>query len=220
MGDSIFPKPCDCCDPPKILNNKQSQYYHNKIKNKMAPKANSKRNRSEVKKPDEYLDSKMDILTKAVERDYYDPELPTLKSTIGLIEDDIEDDIKEGIRSVCLERLDKLENAAASIREASRNNYNASSEEEKAFWRSLSKKRPGLAERVDSNGTVYAGIPSEWQRSDEDLLFLLADMKARVQAVEYEIRRRSDLAEKMVYEFLVERFKRKREQGYTQEYTF
>ena len=43
-------------------------------------------------------------------------------------------------------------------------------------------------------------------------------MKARVLAIEYELMRREFEPEKIVYDFLAERYALRRREGYTQEY--
>ena len=54
--------------------------------------------------------------------------------------------------------------------------------------------------------------------TEEDLRFLLGDMKARVEAIEYELMRREFEPEKIVYDFFISRYANRRREGYTQDF--
>ena len=77
---------------------------------------------------------------------------------------------------------------------------------------------PEVAEVKDEQGRQHAGQPPHYNLTDDDLLFMLADMKARVEAIEYEIERRKFEPEKIVYEFIGNRFKPSVRKSYSQQY--
>lgn len=72
-----------------------------------------------------------------------------------------------------------------------------------------------LAEFQDSNG-IHAGSPKQYHINDDELSFMLEDMKARVRAIECEMERRKFRAEKIVYTFLAEKCKPINRDSYTQ----
>ena len=78
------------------------------------------------------------------------------------------------------------------------------------FLRSLSVKKPQAAGAYEGGVLIY-------EKSEEVLKWLLADTKARVEAIEYELVRREFEPETIVYEFFVERYASRRRVGYTQE---
>jgi hypothetical protein len=220
---STFPCFCNCCEVPVSLKNKQAKYYH-------ITKSNSAKIRRgeimppKVKKPkveysnagEEFLFSKLDLFVKNVVKDNF--HTTRLETNVEDLEDDLEDETRLQIRDLCLKKLEEWEDKIASVRENTTTHYDASTETEKSFLRSLSAKTAQLAEAIDREGNHHAGIPPTYQKSEEDLRFLLADMKARVEAIEYELVRREFEPEKIVYDFFAERYAPRRREGYTQEY--
>lgn len=87
------------------------------------------------------------------------------------------------------------------------NQFDTCEPDEQTWLRSLSHKNPGLAEVVDTCGRRIASQPPYYNFSEEDLLFKLMNAKARVDAIEYEIERRVEEPERVVLEFIADRFK-------------
>lgn len=105
------------------------------------------------------------------------------------------------------------------LQEKTFQHYDASSAQEKLWLKSLSRSTQ-VAEVVDlEGGRITAGVPPSYNYDDEDLQFLLADMKSRVEAIEYEIERRLFEPEKIVFEFIGKRFKPVVREGYSQEHS-
>lgn len=229
--NSSYPKECDCCNPPKLIKNKQLYQYH---KNH-SKAAKSKEGMSKKQKIDygnaesNWLMSKMDIFKKAVIKSHGNTD--KLEDTIQLLEDDINNEDEElsvKVSQLCEEKLSDWEQKKL-IREASSitmeelwllntAHYDASSTEEKLWLKSLSVVNRGISEHTDNQGNLHAGIPASYNLSDDDLQFMLNDMKRRVDAIEYEIERRKFLPEKIVYEFIRERFKPVVRRNYSQNY--
>lgn len=177
-----------------------------------------------VKKPkaeyanagEEFVLSKIDLFTKNVVKDNFHTD--RLARNVEDMEDDLEDETRLQAREFCLRKLDEWEVKIAPIRDSATDHYDASSNDEKKFLRSLRAKTAPLAEAVDAQGNRHAGVPSTYNLSDEDLRFIHADMRARVEAIEYELMRREFEPEKIVYEFLSERYAPRVREEYTQEY--
>lgn len=220
---SIFPCSCECCEVPVFLKDKQAKYYHLKksVKSKIL---RGERMPPKVKKPkaeytnagEEFLFTKLDLFVKNVVRDNF--HTGRLETNVEDLEDELEETTKEQIREVCLKKLREYETKMDPIRETTTTHYDSSSEREKSFLRSLSSKTAQLAEAVDGNGNVLAGAYPTYHLNEDDLRILLNDMKARVEAIEYELARREFEPEKIVYEFFTRRYASRRREGYTQEY--
>jgi hypothetical protein len=221
--DNSFPCFCNCCEVPISLKNKQAKYYHSK-KSRQAKILRGEIMPPKVKKPkveysnagEEFLFSKLDLFVKNVIKDNF--HTTRLETNVEDLEDDLEHDTRTQVRELCVKKLEDWETKISTIRENTTTHYDASSDREKDFLRSLSAKTPQLAEAIDREGNHHAGVLPTYQKSEEDLRFLLADMKARVEAIEYELVRREFEPEKIVYEFFVERYAPRRREGYTQEY--
>jgi len=69
---------------------------------------------------------------------------------------------------------------------------------------------------VDEAGRLHAGQPPHYNLSEEELRFLLADMRARVEAIEFELERRSFEPDKIVLEFIGNRFHERVRDSYSQ----
>jgi hypothetical protein len=218
-----FPQFCDCCEIPVSLKNKQAKYYHYKksklakIKQGLIMPPKTKKAKMEFKNAgEEFVFSKLDLFVKNVIKDNFHTN--RLATNVEDLEDDLEMEARAEIREVCERKLAEWEAKIEAIRNSTTTHYDASSDAEKAFLRSLSAKTVQLAEVVDDRGNHHAGVPPTYQRTEEDLRFLLADMKARVEAIEYELLRREFEPEKIVYEFLAERYTIRRREGYTQDF--
>ena len=219
-----FPCFCDCCQVPILLKNKQAKYYHSTKSKQAKVRRGEEMPPKKVKKPkveysnqgEEFIYSKLDLFVKNVVKDNFHTN--RLETNVQDLEDDLEDDTRAEIRAICEKKLAEWEGKIEEIRDRTNTHYKSSSDEEKRFFRSLSTKTPQLAEVVDNKGIQHPGVPPSYKLKEEDLMFILADMKARVEAVEYELLRREFEPEKIVYEFFVERYAPRRREGYTQEY--
>jgi hypothetical protein len=209
---------------PVLLKNKQAKYFHtnksNRAKtllltnNKMPQKA--KKTKTEYKNSgDEFLFSKMDLFTKNVIKDNF--HTSRLETNVEDLEEDLEMQTRGEIRDICEKKLVEWDEKIEKTREKITDHYNASSENEKNFLRSLSVKTVQLAE-VYNQGNIHPGIPPNYNMTEEDLRFLLGDMKARVEAIEYELMRREFEPEKIVYDFFISRYANRRREGYTQDF--
>ena len=221
---STYPKWCDCCSPAVYLKRKQARYYHithskaakiNRGEEIMPPKA--KKQKVEYSNAaEEFLFSKLDLFAKNVVKDNF--QTTRLESNVECLEEDLEDEVRLQIRNICMKKLDEWKEKIEEVRDRTATHYQASSEEEKTFLRSLSARTAQLAETVDNHGNHHAGVAPTYQLDEEELRFILADMKARVEAIEYELLRREFEPERIVHDFFVNRYAPRRLEGYTQEF--
>ena len=84
--------------------------------------------------------------------------------------------------------------------------YPEGSSEEKLVLKNLSIRDKGKGEYRGGNGILHADIPSDFVVSNNVLSFMLIDMKARCDAIEYEILRRQNLPRKIILRQTVEIF--------------
>ncbi len=211
--ETKFPFPCDCCEVAVILKDKQRKYYHLKKSNRAKslrgemPLVKVKRAREDFENEGEaFLLTNFNLFKKSVLKSNF---LTTgMEANVVLLEDDLEPDTKAQVREVCQKKLEEWENRVSLIREHTTTHYDASSQVERDFLRSLSVKIP---QGANEGGVLI------YEKSEEVLKWLLADTKARVEAIEYELVRREFEPEKIVYEFFVERYASRRREGYTQE---
>ena len=99
----------------------------------------------------------------------------------------------------CKSEIDVMERSVSVAREERILHFESSSAEEKHFLKNLSTRNKGKSEYTDVNGILHAGIPSDFIVSNDDLSFLFHDMKARCDAIQYEILRRESLPRKIIY---------------------
>jgi hypothetical protein len=219
-----YPCFCNCCEVPVSLKNKQAKYFH--TKNSKTAKilrgeiiimtSKSKKAKMEYKNAgEEFLYSKMDLFIKNVLKDNF--HTSKLESNVEDLEEDLEIETRIQIRDICQKKIDEWEEKIEEIREKTTTHYDASSDKEKDFLRSLSAKTVQLAE-VYEQGNHHAGIPPTYNLTENDLQFLLNDMNARVRAIEYEILRRQFEPEKIVYDYFITRYANRRRDGYTQDF--
>ena len=71
---------------------------------------------------------------------------------------------------------------------------------------SLKQKTQGYPETISADGVVTAGVPVEYQRTDEDLSLVRDLYMARIEAIERELHRRQFETEEIVLTFLADRF--------------
>ena len=72
------------------------------------------------------------------------------------------------------------------------------SAEENLVLKNLSIRNKGKREYRNGNDIIHAGIPSDFVMSNNDLSFIWIDMKARCDAIEYDILRRQNLPRKII----------------------
>ena len=163
---------------------------------------------------EEFIFSKFDLFVKNVIKDNF--HTTRLETNVEDLEEGLEEETKSQVRELCLKKLEEWENKISLTREHTTKHYDVSSQMEREFLRSLSAKTPqavGANER--EGGSNFSG--PTYHKNEEELKWLLADTKARVEAIEYELVRREFEPEKIVYEFFVERYAIRRREGYTQE---
>ena len=170
----------------------------------------------------------MDLFKKAIIKS--NGETVYLESAVALLEDDMDTDeepnLSAKVSQLCFEELDNWKKrkmirdeksiTIQELEDKTFQHYDASSDQEKHWLKALRKVNHQIAEYTDDQGRLHAGQPPAYNLSDEDLLFMLGDMKARVEAIEYEIERRTFEPEKIVYEFIGNRFKPVARLTYTQ----
>jgi hypothetical protein len=71
---------------------------------------------------------------------------------------------------------------------------------------------------MDEKGNRHAGQIQTYKNSDDELNFQLEDMRAKYNAIEYELERRKFEPQKIVFDFIGKRFKPVERTGYSQEY--
>jgi hypothetical protein len=153
---------------------------------------------------------------------FYDDDLSekTLRKVTAnmkeLNEDNVVDTIEE-LNSLYSDIRGVLEPLAEVVKEDTL----SASEEEKAFFRSLGRKIEGVPESMSSSGVPIAGTPADYQNSVATLEMMKTAMLKRVNALDYEIKRREMEPEYDVTEWLIENFtpaKINLKKSYTQEY--
>ena len=236
---SIYPRACNCCNPPVITKSKQAYSYH--IKNSKVARQLNKQEEKEAMSKDKkakleygssernWLNSKMDLFKKAVIKSH--GETVYLESAVALLEEDMDTDeepnLSAKVSQLCYEEIENWkkrkiirDEKSITIQELEDKTFEHydkfASDEEKRWLKNLGKVNPQIAEHTDNQGRLHAGQPPAYNLSDDDLLSMLVNMKARVEAIEYEIERRVFEPKKIVYEFIGNRFKPVARLTYTQ----
>ena len=133
-----------------------------------------------------------------------------MEANVALLEEDFEENTRAQVCEQCLKKLEEWQTKILSIRQKTTTHYDASSQSEREFLRSLSAKIPQAAGA--NGGRVLID-----DKNEEELKLILSNTKARVEAIEYELVRREFEPEKIVYDFFVERYASHPREGYTQE---
>ncbi len=175
---------------------------------------------SKNKKPrlvtvENFLESKMDIFTKSIAKDGLKPE-PTLNAILELLEDDMDDDFKSQLKTICIKKLEENEKKISSLKTSTTTHYHTCSVGEKRWYEHLSSRSPQLAEVKDSHGNVCPAHPSSYILNDDDLEFLYLDMNARVTAIQYEKARRAQEAENITFKYIAKKYEPVVLESYTQ----
>lgn len=113
---------------------------------------------------------------------------------------------KNDIVDYCERRIQSFDSGVSAMRDSIIEHFRHAPEEERTWVETLTMK--------NTEPDVKSGV---YDLNENDLHTTLENMKARVRAIEYELKRREAEAKVIVYEFLKKRYTVQRRAGFTQE---
>lgn len=198
----MFPSDCDCCegDNKKRFENKEAKYYHThkskaaRMRNNTMPQQQQNRKKKAKLGADQgktFVENNLELCLTKLQRS---------KNALSEHMEDLEessafsdlDEMKTQIHGYCQNAIGAEQTAVAEMKSKYTENFHKASLAEQNYFLSLSAPSHGA-------GTTY-------NLTDDDLKEHCAIAEARVQALHYEIQRRSILKHKSVYDFFIERY--------------
>ena len=140
-----------------------------------------------------------------------------LELTLGLVEADF-DDVRTATVDYCSSQISSINHDLLIEKTAIKNYYKSAAPTEREFIMSLNMRSEGRNGTTTFLGEKLPAVATDYIITDSDLNLLLIQMQTRVQAVKFEMERRSTLPSLIVLNALVARFKVIESTGLSQEW--
>ena len=194
---------CSCCFPPEVFENRSDEYYHIRVRKKKEEERKSSKKRI-INSTEDFIMKQLPILTRAVLNDD-DQARKMLELTTELLSDKLIL-IQDVIIAYCRSEIAKLDSATEERNKVAPKQIRALDEEEHQILKDLSQRTYGRVACQDVQILKHGYTSSEWQIGDESLELLHRSSRAKVTAIDHEIKRKATLATKIVLKYLLDFF--------------